>query len=85
MLAARCGSLDALRLAGTVPPLLGKLRVLLLPLPLLQVGIRPEFLAHLVTFLLVAFLQDRLLCCLLGGDNAAHGIKYVALALPLAF
>ena len=81
-LAAR--ALDALRLAGAVPPLLGKLRAFLHPLPLLQVGIGAELLPPLLTLLLVFLFQSGFLCGLLGGNHAAHGVEHFALAFPVA-
>ena len=77
-------ALDALRLAGPVSPLLGKLRAFLHPLPLLQVGIGSEPLPVLLALLLVLLLQGRFLCGLLGGNHAAHGVEHFALAFPVA-
>ena len=77
-------ALDALRLAGAVSPLLGKLRAFLHPLPLLQVGIGSEPLPVLLALLLVLLLQGRFLCGLLGGNHAAHGVEHFALTLPVA-
>jgi len=43
-------ALHALRLVSPVPPLLGQMRVLALPVPLFEIGIRPEALPQRVAF-----------------------------------